>query len=131
VRSLYISGVFLIQRFLSQVSALLSIFRKLNCFTNIHCTVLYSKEGILSVLTCLEFGPAWLQERKKEMKYENVTEQDALLKGTPAQGGLHDIYIMCHFLIFNFIFNNKFPSKLFKTVQHCRVIIIPRMLSSS
>jgi hypothetical protein len=35
--------------------------------------------------------------KKKEMKYDTVTEQDALLKGTPAQGGLHDINIMCHF----------------------------------
>ncbi len=50
------------------------------------------------------FGPAWLQERKKGMKYETVTEQDAFLKGTHAQGGLHDINIMCHFFIFNFIF---------------------------
>jgi hypothetical protein len=69
--------------------------------------------------------------KKKKMKYETVTEQDALLKGTPAQGGLQDINIMCHFFILFFILKNKFPSKLFKTLQQCRVIIIPRMLSSS
>jgi hypothetical protein len=78
------------------------------------------------------FGPAWLQERKERMKYETVTEQDALLKGTPAQGGLHDINIICHLSFYNLLFLKiSIPQNCLKFLQQCKVIIIPRMLNSS
>jgi hypothetical protein len=68
------------------------------------------------------FGLAWLQERKK-MKYETVTEQDALLKGTPAQGGLHDINTICH--LFIICYKISFP------LYRLHTAIMDRPLSSA
>jgi hypothetical protein len=80
------------------------------------------------------------RNEKKGMKYETVTEQDALLKGTLSLGGLHVINIICH-LFYNLLFKkNKCPSKLFKffvTMQsyyhslhaYCLVQVEPHLVS--